>query len=146
MATVTIKNVDRLIQRLNNIANMELKATMVQATKLVHGQAKLLAPVDTGNLAGSIHQEVKTKKDSVEGRVYTNTQYAPYVEFGTGSKGNGSYPYDIDGLNLEYKEDWAGMTAQPYMYPALKQNEQYIKKLFKNDVKSELKANCRGGK
>ena len=57
MATVTIKNVDRLIQRLNKMANMELEDTVKKATTLVHGQAKALAPVDTGNLAGSIRME-----------------------------------------------------------------------------------------
>lgn len=145
MATVTIKNVDRLMQRLNKIANMELKETMTEATKLVHGQAKMLAPVDTGNLAESIHQEVTIKADNVEGRVYTNVEYAPYVEFGTGNKGNGSYPYDVDGLELSYKEDWRGMVAQPYMYPALKEHEKYIKSLFKKDVKANLYKSCKGG-
>jgi len=145
MATVTIKNVDRLIQRLNKIADMELKKTVVDATKVVHAQAKALAPVDTGTLAGSIHQEVKVKSESVEGRVFTNVQYAPYVEFGTGVKGNGSYPYDIEGLDLTYKEDWGGMPAQPFMYPALKQNEKYIKDLFKSDVKTNLSKVCKGG-
>lgn len=132
---------------------------MVKATMLVHGQAKTLAPVDTGNLAGSIHQEVKVKSKVIEGRVFTNCQYAPYVEFGTGIKGNGSYPYKVDGLNLSYRDSsWVftpdggetfyrtkGQVAQPYMYPALKQNEKYIKQLFKDGVQTKLKQNCKGG-
>lgn len=155
----TIKNLDRLLSRLNNIANMELKDKMVQATKVVHAQAKALAPVDTGNLAGSIHMEVKEKNKNMEGRVFTNVQYAPYVEFGTGSNGNGTYPYDIKGLNLSYRDTpWVytpnggenfyrtnGQKAQPYMYPALKQNEKYIKQLFKEGVHTKLKQNCKGG-
>jgi len=145
MATVTIKNVDRLIQRLNKMANMELEDTVKKATTLVHGQAKALAPVDTGNLAGSIRMEVKKKDQSIEGRVFTNVQYAPYVEFGTGVKGNGSYPYEVEGLKLTYHESWGGMPAQPYMYPALKQNEKIIKQLFKDGVKTELKSCCKGG-
>lgn len=160
MATVTVKNVDRLIQRLNKIADMNLKEKMVQATKVVHAQAKSLAPVDTGNLAGSIHQEVKQKGENLEGRVFTNVQYAPYVEFGTGSKGNGSYPYTIEGVNLTYRDSsWVftpdggetfyrtkGQVAQPFMYPALKQNEKYIKQLFKDGVKDNLTKNCKGGR
>ncbi len=146
MATVTIKNIGRLSRRLNKIADIELKNKMVDATKVVHAQAKLLAPVDTGNLAGSIHMDVRKHGDNIEGRVYTNVQYAPYVEFGTGMKGNGSYPYKIAGLNLKYKNDWSGMTAQPYMYPALKHNEKYIKQLFKNGVQTELKSVCKGGR
>lgn len=159
MATVTVKNVGRLIQRLNKIADMDLKEKMVQATKVVHAQAKSLAPVDTGNLAGSIHQEVKKKAENLEGRVFTNVQYAPYVEFGTGIKGNGSYPYEVEGLNLSYRDSsWVytpdggetfyrtkGQVAQPFMYPALKQNEKYIKQLFKDGVKDNLAKNCKGG-
>lgn len=145
MATVTVKNVGRLMQRLERIADMNLKEKMVDATKAVHAQAKLLAPVDKGILAGSIHQEVKKTEESIQGRVFTNTQYAPYVEFGTGVAGNGSYPYEIEGLELTYHESWNGMVAQPYMYPALKNNEKYIKQLFKNAVKDNLAKNCKGG-
>ena len=158
MASVTVKNVDRLLKKLNNIANFNTVGTMRKGTQLVHGQAKELAPVDTGNLKGSIHMDVKINADTVEGRVYTNLEYAPYVEFGTGSKGAGTYPYSIKGLSLAYRsspwcyldEDdnliWtAGQPAQPYMYPALKNNEKYIKKLFKSDIKNNINKICKGG-
>ena len=159
MATVSIKGVDRLTKRFNNIANMELKDTVNKATQLVHGQAKALAPVDKGQLAGSIHMQVKDTGTSIEGRVYTNVEHAAYVEFGTGIKGNGTYPYQIEGLNLEYKDKgWAyfdedkgewiyttGQEAQPYMYPALKGNEKTIKRMFKDGVHTKLKQNCSGG-
>ena len=149
-------NADSLLKRLNNIAEMDLKDKMVQATKLVHAQAKALAPVDTGNLAGSIRMEVKTSGKNLIGRVYTNVQYAPYVEFGTGSTGQGTYPYKVKGLKLSYRDTpWVytpdggetfyrtnGQEAQPYMYPAIKQNEKNIKKLFKQGVGNVVK----GGK
>lgn len=178
MAHVGIKGVDRLTQRFNNIANMELKDIVNRATALVYGQAKELAPVGTGGagLAGSIKMKVNVSDKTVEGRVYTNLEYAPYVEFGTGQKGDGTYPYKIDGLNLEYETKWYipvekidvetankyhfkkvfgksgaeyyvcwGQKAQPYMYPALKDNEKTIKKMFKDAVKTKLKKNSTGG-
>ena len=159
MARVTIKGVDRLTQRFNKIANMELRDTMNEATKLVHGQAKALAPVDTGQLAGSIHMQVKATGEELQGRVYTNAEHAAYVEFGTGIKGNGTYPYEVEGLSLEYRDKgWAyydedkgewiytkGQEAQPYMYPALKNHEKTIKKMFRDGVKTKLKQNCKGG-
>ena len=62
----TIKNVNRLLSRLNNIANMDgSESTMKKAVTVVHAQAKVLAPVDTGNLAGSIHMEVRTKGKNI---------------------------------------------------------------------------------
>lgn len=132
---------------------------MNKATALVHGQAKALAPVDKGQLAGSIHMQVKETETAIQGRVYTNVEYAPYVEFGTGIKGNGTYPYNVEGLSLEYRDKgWAyfdedtgewvytkGQEAQPYMYPALKENEKTIKQMFKNGVKTKLKQNSKGG-
>ena len=160
MATVTIKNVDRLVRKLNNISKMEIKDTMNKAVTLVHGQAKDLAPVDTGELATSIHMEVKQTPTGLQGRVYTNKEYAAYVEFGTGVKGNGTYPYKVKGLNLTYKDKgWSyidektgdriytrGQVAQPYMYPSLKNNEKTIKKLLKEGTKSKLATICKGGK
>ena len=159
MARVSIKGVDRLTQRFNNIANMELRSEMNKATQLVHGQAKALAPADTGLLRESIHMSVKDTGKELQGRVYTNVEYAPYVEFGTGIKGNGTYPYEVEGLNLEYKNKaWVyydedndtfvytkGQKAQPYMYPALKENEKTIKAIFKQGVQTKLKTNSKGG-
>lgn len=138
---------------------MELRSTVNEATKLVHGQAKALAPADTGLLRESIHMEVKNAGNELHGRVFTNCEYAAYVEFGTGVKGDGTYPYEVEGLSLEYKnKGWAyldedtgewiytkGQKAQPYMYPALKNHEKTIKRMFKDGVKTELKQNCKGG-
>ena len=159
MARVTIKGIDRLTKRFNNIADMELQGVMNKATQLVHGQAKALAPVDKGQLAGSIHMQVKDTGEELQGRVYTNVEYAAYVEFGTGIKGNGTYPYKVKGLTLTYRDKgWAyfdedknewiytkGQEAQPYMYPALKNHEKTIRRLFQDGVHTLLKKNCQGG-
>ena len=159
MANATIKNIDRLTERLNNIKDMDLKTLVNKATEMVHGQAKDLAPVDTGELAGSIRMETKKIQNGYQGRVYTNLEYSAYVEFGTGVKGNGTYPYEVEGLTLTYKDKgWAfinpktdewvytkGQEAQPYMYPALKLNEKRIRKMLKDGVKDNLAKNCKGG-
>ena len=177
MANVGVKGVDRLTQRLNGIANMELIGVVNKATQLVHGQAKALAPDDNGLLRESIHMKVKNTGKAIEGRVYTNVEYAPYVEYGTGIKGDGTYPYRVEGLTLEYRDSaWYisadkisdktaqkyhfkkvrgkggkeyyecyGQKAQPYMYPALKENEKTIKQILKSGVKTKLKENSKGG-
>lgn len=158
MASITIKGIDSLLQRFNNISQTEqVKQTMNKAVLLVHAQAKALTPVDTGNLAGSIHPKVISQGKTIVGKVYTNVTYAPYVEFGTGSKGNGTYPYrDIkltyrttpwvytpDGGETFYRTD--GQVAQPFMYPALKRNEKTIKKMFKEALHTDIKNNSKGG-
>lgn len=159
MATVAVKNVDRLLKKMDNIAGVDVIKPMRKAVKFVHAQAKTLCPVDTGQLRASIHMEVNQKLKTIEGRVYTNVQYAPYVEFGTGSKGNGSYPYKIKGLSLSYKDkSWVytpdgenfyrtnGQRAQPYMYPALSRNKKYIKELFNTSLRQEIVKSCKGGR
>ena len=161
MATIKVefKNIDRLLYRFNRIANMDLTEKVNKATTLVHGQAKSLAPVNKGNLAESIHMEVKKNEDKIMGRVYTNTEYAPYVEFGTGIKGNGTYPYKIKGVSLAYRNTkwcytpdggktfiWTkGQVAQPFMYPAIKNSKKAIKLILSTGVKENLKNCCRGG-
>ena len=140
---------------------MELKTAMNKATQLVHGQAKNFATSfsDTGNLRASINMNVKDTGKEIQGRVYTNCEYAMYVEFGTGIKGNGTYPYKIEGVTLTYKpKGWAyydedkgewiytkGQKAQPYMYPALNMHKKTIKAILKEGVHTKLKENSKGG-
>ncbi len=143
----TIKNLDRLITKLDNISSVDVGRYVTKATTFVHGQAKMLAPADTGALRESIHHEVKSETNKVIGRVFTNVNYAPFVEFGTGVRGDGQYPYasELD-FKLVYKEDWKGMRPQPYMYPAIKGAEPYIKSLINRGVQTEINKMARGGK
>ena len=104
--------------------------------------------------------QVKDTGKELQGRVYTNCEYAAYVEFGTGVTGNGTYPYEVEGFTPKYKDKgWAyfdedknewiytkGQVAQPYMYPALKENEKAIKKYFRDGVIAKLKENSKGGR
>ena len=113
--------------------------------KLVEGQAKLLAPVDSGYLRNSITTNVTTNGSIVEGEVTTNCLYAPFVEFGVGKVGEGTYPYSVG--NLTYRQDgWVycdtngnfhythGYQAQPYMYPALGDNKDKVVENIKKDI------------
>ena len=172
MQNITLKNADQLKQKLNDIANINVVGAINQATALVHGQAKALAPANDGLLRNSIHMSVKNGV----GRVYTNVEYASYVEFGTGIKGNGTYPYKIKGLNLKYESSpWYipvdkikekdaqkyhfkkvqgkdgkeyyecyGQKSQSFMYRALKENEKLIKEILKKGVRDHLAQNCKG--
>ena len=164
MAKITIKGIDRLTRKLNGIGTLDLNNAMNDALKMVHGEAKSLAPTNKrghgSTLAESIHMDKKKTTEGLEGRVYTNLEYAAYVEFGTGVKGNGTYPHKIEGLTLTYTDKgWCywddrenkfiytkGQVAQPYMYPALKNNEKAIKKLFKSGTNAKLRNICNGGK
>lgn len=70
--------------------------------------------VRTGNLIGSVEADI----DGFDGEIGTGVFYGPYVEFGTGRRGEasefpGKPPY------ITYSEDWKGMAAKPFLIPAL---------------------------
>ena len=73
----------------NNIDNLlfqlgprYLRPAMNKACAVVRNDARGNAPQKTGTLKRSIDFEVE--EDGSEGVIYANTEYAPYVEVGTG--------------------------------------------------------------
>lgn len=150
-----LEGASRLDKKLKNISN-EMKTHILekaigQGTQVVRSEAVLLCPVDSGELRQSIKTSVEASGDDINGITYTNKEYAAYVEFGTGPKGEESHSgispeitpsYTQQGWS--YKNDdgeWIytnGQPAQPFMYPALKNNEKKVKKLIKNIVSEEL--------
>lgn len=141
----TVKGLDSLLRKLDALGGNSQKALrtgIFQATKKVQGDAKDLAPVaevDGGTLRNSIQASVEEKGGKIVGKVSTNVEYAAYVEFGTGQRGESSpSPPKYDG-ELNYRQDWAGMAAQPYMYPAAAQNKDIVPKIVAQYVRSEIR-------
>lgn len=145
MASIEIQGLNRLYKKIGAIENLTTSKAMNTAVSIVHSQAKENANFSqgyqTGELKSSIHFSVTKVKGGEIGKVYTNNDHAIFVEFGTGQRGNGSYPYAGEAnIKLAYKTDWAGMKAQPFMYPAYKTHEKTIKSLFKSQIKTDLRA------
>jgi HK97 gp10 family phage protein len=97
-----------------------VRTGVVNVCQMVESIAKMLAPVDTGALQGSIHTVIEETAKTIVGRVGPNVPYAAFVEFGTGiagasSAGAGAGPYTMT---------WPGMPAQPYMRPAVDEARQ----------------------
>lgn len=135
MAQITIKGTKELQNLLKNVGTAPIERTIKKITVEVQGQAKGLAPVDTGTLRNSIRMNYDSNKK--EGKVYTNNEYATYVEFGTGIRGNGSYP--DSNKNLTYNQNWKGQVAQPYMYPALQHGKSLVEETLKQEIAKEIK-------
>ena len=83
-------NLDEVEQASAEAVERALEAMGLQA----EGYAKMLCPVDTGNLRNSITHEVVMEDSAVH--IGTNVEYAAYVEYGTSK-----------------------MKAQPYLEPAV---------------------------
>lgn len=102
---------DRLNVKVPKVLGESVKTT----TDKVASTAQSNAPVDTGELRGSIKGEVVSQ---FEGRVIATAEHAPFVEFGT-----------------------VHMVAQPFMAPAVEQHRTQ----FVRDTKSKVKSAVENG-
>ena len=73
---IFIDNTDEIIEKLEREIPIALEEIVREMEHLVREK---YVPVDTGRLKNSFRHKVKG--DTAE--VYTNVEYAPYVEFGT---------------------------------------------------------------
>lgn len=130
-----LANLDRLGGNVKESARKGLE----RGAKKIQKNAKMLAPVDTGHLRNSIKTKSETTQDGASAQVFTNTEYAPYVEFGTGQRGRESNIDRPEGIS--YKADWKGQTAQPYMSPSYLhakntgEVEQEVMKSIEQDIR-----------
>lgn len=77
----------KLVRKLDSMSGIDLRKGVGRALKTVQGEAKLLCPGDSEELRSSIMTTVERIADSVIGKCFTDKRYGPYVELGTGPKG-----------------------------------------------------------
>ena len=143
MANLGIEGLDILLAKLEMLGgNTEeaLQSGVDKAARRVKRDAKLLAPVDTGRLRNSIQHKIEKFQGKIIGSVYSNVEYAPYIEFGTGRRGESSQILKPEGIS--YRHDWQGQPPVPFLYPALIQNQENIKKDVTNEVKKAIREVC----
>lgn len=121
-----------------NSVNDALAAGVSKAAMLVQGSAKNKAPVDSGTLRQSIRADkAKIQGENVTATVSTNLEYAPYVEFGTGSRGQSTN--NNTEVEVSYRSDWRGNKAQPFLWPALRENRNNSIKIIREEVRKAVK-------
>ena len=99
------------------------------------GYAKDLAPVDTGKLRNSISHNVNDAEHAVY--IGTNTEYAPYVELGTGKYIQGGRP--TPWVYQDDKGNWHmtnGQRAQPYLKPAVADHAQTYRNIIEDELRN----------
>lgn len=115
-----IKGLDQFMNHLNGVEN-RLNDSVKQAVKQnaleMETKAKMLAPVDTGNLRRNINTSVKESSDSISAEVASNAEYSIYVEYGTSKQ-----------------------QAQPFMNPAFVAQQTQ----FETDMRQALKKGVDG--
>lgn len=118
----------RAIERWGNSVLDDAKRAVIDTASLIQGQARALAPVDTGYLRQSI--EVEVLDGGLKAVVTVGAEWAIYIEYGTGiyaTKGGGNE----DGW-VYYNEKWGkfvytrGNRPTPFWFPALKEGAKYF--------------------
>lgn len=167
-----IEGLNSLNFKLDHLSEFpEFEREMRNAMGVVKSAARALAPTGSysggGGLRGSIQLDVKSEGGHVIGTVYTNKEYAAYVEFGTGPKGQAEHSGTSPEVSVAYRQDgWmipvdkisadvaetyrfrkvyskdgeligyatTGQRAQPFIYPALKDNEEIVVKRLQRAI------------
>lgn len=136
---IEISGDSSLIKTLKSLAQHDFSDVLTKACMLVEAEAKQRCPVDSGYLRNSITTSVE---DNV-GYIGSNVEYAPYVEYGTGlfaEEGNGRK--DTPWWYKDAKGEWhktSGQNPQPYLRPAINNNQQRITELIAHRVEELLK-------
>ena len=131
-------NLEKLISKLNKLSDQQMEQALNKACILVENQAKENCPVDTGELRMSITRYV----EGDTGVVGTNKHYAHYVEYGTGlfaRDGNGRQtPWSYQDAKGEWHST-KGQKPQPFLEPALLDQQKEIIKIFDEAIKEGVK-------
>lgn len=117
---VRIGGTERLADYLDGVADdfvgPPMVAGMMEASLLVVRDAKILSPVDTGIMRGSITPVVEVDGKRVRGIVGSNVLYAPFQELGT-----------------------RFIRARRFLAGAVEQNEARIKEILRRTVRKIIR-------
>lgn len=119
-ATSTFKPVDLI--RIQQLFVPKIVAAVTDGCGAVVTEAQAIAPVLSGEFHDSIHTaSVQLVGTVVSGTVTASAPHSEFVEFGTGVRGEGTYPGELpEGWVYDHKDqNWQGHAAQPTMRPAL---------------------------
>ena len=86
-----MSDADELDKKLRQLAEIDMKRAVGEVIQIVRLAATLNCPIDTGELQQDIAADVEGDSIRAIGTCWTNKAYAPYVEFGTGPKGQADH-------------------------------------------------------
>ena len=104
MAVNGVPSLSGKFDKLGSLDSVVAKAVKKQA-EVVRGVAVKLCPANHGELRGSIKTMVEQDAGATIGIVYTNSEYAAFVEFGTGPAGQESHNGISPSVNVVYTQD-----------------------------------------
>lgn len=126
-ATAIFRPRSGLGQFIPAVVTPAVRASVQAGLDLIKDAAQAICPVDTGALRDSITTSIEDLDTTIRGSVGPHTDYASYVEYGTGRLGSPDAPYG-------HVMTWPGMKPQPYMRPAYDENKDAIIDLFRSNL------------
>lgn len=139
---IEIKGLDRLFKKLDAAtSDAVINKALLNLGGRIQKAAKEACPVDTGNLRERITVS-SPAPDTVT--VGTNVEYAAYVEYGTGPKGDPAVPHTTKKY-WRYKDElgnWVtshGQAAQPFLRTAFNQYKDQAGEIVKKAIENEIK-------
>lgn len=118
-----------------NLFSSAIAKALERCGSQAEGYAKDLVPVDTGNLRNSISHKVDEAAKEVH--IGTNSEYAAYVELGTGKYADGGrkdpWVYQDTEGNWHHTH---GQRAQPYLKPAVADHKQTYRNIIEDELKN----------
>lgn len=141
---VKIEGLGNLLKKLDKLGGsipQSTKKALLRGGAVFEKSTKEHCPVDTGNLRDSIHTEAK---DDGAVAVGTNTDYAVYVEYGTGPKGDPSVPHTTKKFWRYQDEDgnWHtshGQAPQPFMRTAFAEKKDAAVNAAAESIKEDVR-------
>lgn len=160
---------DSLIAKCRKLASKQVgddivrRAVLNACKNVVQAEAKLRAPANEGELRNSIKVRARIEGGRVIGEVFTNSDHGAYVELGTGPKGLANHSGISPEVSVSYRSSpWYvhedqinvgpyhfakrgefykmyGQPAQPYLYPALKDNQERVSNNISKYVSRKIK-------
>ncbi len=122
---IQVKGLDNLIRKLEFLggnADAAIDRGLAIGAQRVKSTAKQICSVDTGRLKGSIESHQIGKHAYSVG---TNVEYAAYVEFGTGRRGD---------PKVDHTTSVEGKEPRPFLLTGLLENKDAVG----NDVKAQV--------
>jgi HK97 gp10 family phage protein len=117
-----------------------VRAEVEDSMLAIESEAANKVAVDTGALKNSIQSmPIKISKNQITGGVEVGAAYAPYVEFGTGTRVK--VPSELSDFAAQYKGDGVkevNLPARPFFYPEVFKQRTELPKNIERTLKKLL--------
>jgi HK97 gp10 family phage protein len=117
-----------------------VRAEVEDSMLAIESEAANKVAVDTGALKNSIQSmPIKVSKNQIIGGVEVGATYAPYVEFGTGTRVK--VPSELSDFAAQYKGDGVkevNLPARPFFYPEVFKQRTELPKNIERTLKKLL--------